>query len=197
MKLNNKYYILRHGQAMSNVKDICSSYPEKFRNPLTVYGKEQIKIAAEKLKNKNIDLIFASPMLRTKQTAEIVSKNLKLKVKTDKRLRELGFGIFNGKPVSDFVNHFGSHKTRIKNKPPKGENYMDVSNRVYDLFKDINSKYKNKNILIVSHQAPLLLLRAKILGYSLSGAIIKIAKIFEEKKITKGELIDLNENKTL
>ena len=47
MNLNNKYYLLRHGEAISNAKNIISSWPEKFRNYLTGKGKEQINISAK------------------------------------------------------------------------------------------------------------------------------------------------------
>ncbi len=73
---------MRHGQAKSNVRAVCSCFPEKFKNPLTVFGKEEVREFAEKLKTKldlegqAIDLIFASDLLRTKQTAEIVEKYL-------------------------------------------------------------------------------------------------------------------------
>ena len=63
MKLRNKYYIMRHGQAISNVKALCSSWPETFYNPLTKTGRETVEESAWKLMGKNIDLIFASPLL--------------------------------------------------------------------------------------------------------------------------------------
>jgi broad specificity phosphatase PhoE len=197
MKLNNTYYILRHGESRGNVKNIVSCWPEKFYNPLTKKGQDQIKDVAGKLKTKNVDIIFCSPILRAKQTAEIIGKRLGLEPKIDKRLRELGFGIFNHKSIEEFVKHFAKHVDRIKNRPPKGENYQDVTKRMFRFFKDINKKYKGKNILIVSHQAPLLLLRARVSGYLLSESIVKLEEIFQEKRITKGELIELNNNKTL
>ena len=81
MKLKNKYYIMRHGQALSNVRALCSSWPEKFHNPLTKIGREAVKASAEKLKKSGrcVDLIFASPLLRAKQTALIVGKIFKVK----------------------------------------------------------------------------------------------------------------------
>lgn len=191
MKLNNKYYILRHGEAMSNVKNVVSCWPEKFKNHLTKKGKLQIESAADKLENKNIDLIFASPLLRTKETAEIVAGKLKLKVKYDKRLREIRFGTFNSKQANDFKNYFKGLQDRIKNKTPGGENYTEVSKRVFDFLKEINKKYKGKNILVVSHQAPIMLLLAKIEDVSMLKNIKELKKVLEEKKVTKGELIEV------
>jgi len=192
MKLHNKYYILRHGEALSNIKRVISSWPEKFKNPLTPRGREMIEHAAKKLKNKSIDIIFTSPILRAKETAQIVGKALNCKPKQDKRLREISFGIFNGQPIGNFQGYFSSSNDRIRGKAPRGESYADVLARVMIFFKEINKKYKGKNILIVSHQAPLLLLLGKIKGHSIKESIIPLHTVFHEKRITKGELVELN-----
>lgn len=193
--MKNKYYILRHGQAISNVKDIVSCWPEKFNNPLTKLGNEMIKESAEKLKNtcaeqgRSIDLIFASPLLRTQQTAEIVGKELKIKPKIDKRLREVGFGIFNGGSAEKMWKSFKGEEERIKNGPPRGESYTQILERMMDFLKDIDKKYKNKNILIVSHEGPLVLLQGKVMGLSIKETIKEFPL---EKRIHKGEIRKLN-----
>ena len=192
MKLRNKYYLLRHGEAISNVKDLVSCWPEKFHNPLTKKGVSKIERVAKGLKSKNIDLIFSSPLLRTKQTAEIVANELGLKVKHDKRLRELGLGAYNGKPAGEFLTYFKNREDRVTKAVPRGESYKDILNRIFSFFKDINKKYKGKTILIVSHQAPLLLLLGKINGNSITQSTDGIFNAKGEKKITKGELIELN-----
>lgn len=189
MKLNNKYYILRHGEAMSNVKKVVSSWPEKFENPLTERGIEMIKESAEKLKNKNINLIFASPLLRTKQTAGIVGKALKIKPKTDKRLKEINFGNINGSPITDVDNAFKKESERIYKAIPEGESYDNVLNRVYDFLIDIDRKYKGKNILLVSHECPLWVLEAKVNEMPLE-EVLKITS--RDQRIHKGEVRELN-----
>jgi len=195
MKLKNKYYIVRHGQAISNVKSFCSCWPEKFKNPLTKLGKETIKGSAEKLKNicaeqgQSIDLIFASPLLRTQQTAEIIAKKLKLKVKTDRRLREIGFGIFNNKPLEGMWRYFKTEEERITQSPPKGENYQEILERMTSFLKDTDKKYKAKNILVVSHEGPLFLLQGKAMGLSIKETIKGFPN---EKRIHKGEIRELN-----
>ena len=192
MKLNNKYYILRHGEAVSNVKDIVSCWPEKFYNPLTEKGIAKIEGVAKGLERKNIEHIFSSPLLRTSQTAEIIGNHLRLKVKKDKRLRELEFGIFNGGPEDDFIKYFKNKKERLKKSAPKGENYNGALKRVWDFFQETNKKYKNKNILIISHQAPLLLLLGKVNGQPILESMDGIVRVTGERKIIKGQLIELN-----
>src|ERR1035437_890189 len=137
MKLNNKYYIMRHGEAKSNVDNIVSCWPEKFENPLTKKGREQAESAAEKMKNKNIDLIFASPILRARESAEIVGEKLKIKPKFDRRIRELGFGIFNGKQENGFMKYFNEFAERLKRKAPGGENYTEVLKRIWEFFLEV------------------------------------------------------------
>jgi broad specificity phosphatase PhoE len=151
MKLNNQYYLLRHGEARSNKIRIFSSYPEKFHNPLTNYGKNQIEKLAQKFKKEKIDLIFSSDLLRTKQTAEIVAKQLKLKINFDRRLREINFGAFNNQAEDGWVCFFENEKEKYTKRPKNGENFRDVRKRSLEFLKFINGKYKNKKILIVSH----------------------------------------------
>jgi len=195
MKLNNKYYILRHGEALSNVKDIVSSWPEKFNNHLTKKGREMIKESAQQLKNtcaeqgRSINLIFTSPLLRTKQTAEIVGEALKIKPKIDKRLREVGFGKLSNGPIDTLWNFFKNEEERIKKRPPKGETYVEILDRLVNFLKDTDKKYKNKNILIISHEGPLVLLEGKVMGLSLKETIKKFPS---EKRIHKGEIRELN-----
>ncbi|MEK7658392.1 MAG: histidine phosphatase family protein [Patescibacteria group bacterium] len=189
MKLNNKYYVLRHGEALSNVKNIVSCWPEKFENSLTKNGISQIKIVAQELRNKNINLVLASDLLRTKQTAEISGNILGIKPEYDKRLREIDFGILNGGLASDFEKYFKNYLERIDKATPEGENYKDVFKRVADFFKEINNKYKDKNILIISHQAPLFLLEGYMRGFSIEQTIENFP---EEKMLRNGELRGLN-----
>ncbi len=175
---------------MSNVKGVVSSWPEKFKNSLTLLGREQVKKAAQKLKTKHIDLIFASDLLRTRQTAEIVGKTLKLAPKFDKRLREVGFGTLNGKTNDLVITTFSDEQLRIDQKNQFGsELYKEVLERMTDFLKDVDSQYHGKSILVVSHQCPLWLVEDFVKGISLREDIKRNP---EEKRINKGEIRELN-----
>ena len=189
MQLNNKYYILRHGEAISNVRNVISSWPETFENPLTEKGKEQVAGSAEKLKNKNIDLIFASDVLRAKQTAQIVAQVLKLEIIFDARLRELDAGSFNGKTLTQWREYFEREEKSIDHSVPGGETYHQVLARIQDFLNDTDKKYTGKNMLIVSHQCPLWILEDVVKGFSLE---VGLKKYPEDKRIGKGELRELN-----
>ncbi len=188
---------MRHGQAISNIKRICSNRPEKFKNPLTEYGQEMARESAEKLKERLdkkgqvIDLIFCSPLLRTKQTAGIAGNIFHLNLKTDLRLREIGFGIFNEKHLEGMWKYFKNEEERIKKAPLRGETYAQILNRMSDFLKSLEKKYKDRNILIVSHEGPLFLLQGWVEGLSL---VQTIKKYPTPKRIHKAEIRQLNKN---
>lgn len=188
MTLKNTYYLLRHGEAISNVKQIVSSWPEELKNPLTIMGRKQVREAARKLKNKGISLIFSSDLLRTQQTADIVGRTLKIKPKFDKRLREISFGGLNGRPAEELL-YLSFEKDRIKHSFQKSETYKNVLERVWDFFAEINRKYKNKNILVISHQCPLWILENRIKGLPLEEGLERVPK---HKRIGRGEIRELN-----
>lgn len=198
MKLKNKYFILRHGESLKNKLGVASSWPETIPYPLTENGKKQAKAAAKKLKNKKIDLIFTSDLLRTKQTAGIVGKALGIKPKPDKRLREINVGIFNNQPiekVGDFWNKgeklppLKYYQARFKSAPKGGENYSQVEKRLVGFIKYTEKQYQSKNILIVSHERTLTLFEKAIYGDSLQKFI---ENIMGKKEIKTGELRKIN-----
>ena len=76
----NKYYILRHGETIYQTEKKKMMYPWPESEPvlLTKNGLSQIKKVAKSLKNKKIDLIYSSDASRTRQTAEIVARELEI-----------------------------------------------------------------------------------------------------------------------
>ena len=150
-KSGNKYFAMRHGEGEHNISGIAAS---RIDSPvhLTENGKLNTEAAAEKLSDKKIDFIYASPLLRTKETAEIVAKKLGIssdEVVFDKRLKEIDVGGREGKKFSfiDFFQNLKSFDEKIDN----GESPKDVRRRVAKFFYEIEEKHKGKNVLIVTH----------------------------------------------
>jgi len=166
MKLFNNYFILRHGEAVSNKEDFVSCWPEKIKNPLTSKGKKQIQKIILELKKEKINLIFSSDVLRAKQTAQMTAKELGLKVSFDKRLREINVGIFNGESIKEWNSYFVTRAEKFTKRAPGAENRRDIKKRMMDFIKDIDKKYKNKTILIISHENPLIVLQGVAKGFS-------------------------------
>lgn len=159
----NKYILMRHGESLSNVLKINSDAVGD-QHPLTEKGRKEVEKAAEKLKKNKIDLIFSSPILRTKETAEMVAKKLGVEVKYDERLRELSTGFFDGDSYDKYEHFIDSTQERFLQKPPGGESLVDARTRVFKCIKEIEEQYHDKIILIVSHEIPLWMLASSMLG---------------------------------
>ena len=155
-KSNNEYFVMRHGEANHNVlgqeKYDSSMDPD---NHLTENGKSAVKENAEKLKLENIDVIYCSPFLRTKETAEIVADIIgfeKSKIIYDNRLREHGLGELDGKSFDD------AHKIIFKNFGQKLysneyglESYDDMRIRSGNFISELENNLDSKKVLIITH----------------------------------------------
>lgn len=161
-ELKNRYFILRHGETTHQIErpNIVYYWPEdKPPASLTEKGRNQIQEATKNLKNQKIDLIFSSDVLRAQQTAEIVAKELNIEVKQDQRLRDINWGIYQGKAHQEAWAYYRHNmEEKLKKAPPQGESWNDVKERMVNFIKETEEKYSKKNILIVSHGDPLWLL---------------------------------------
>lgn len=165
-KSKNTYYLLRHGEADSNVNNIATSNIQT-SNGLTKEGRKQIREAAKKLVKEKIDIIISSPYPRTKETAEIVTQVLGLKPNFDQHLQEMDFGSYDGLPVAEFKAKFpGGELERFERAPNGGENLKDVLKREMDLVKELEKKHKGKKILLVGHGDPFWVLEGALRGKS-------------------------------
>ncbi len=157
VKSGNQYFVMRHGGTEGNKKEIIS-YKNESSDQLTKEGVDGVVVSAGNLKNKKIDFIISSPFTRTKQTAEIVRKELDLSndaVIFDDRLIEINPGIFDGKDWNEY--HLEVSKTKddwFNRKVEGGESFLDVAKRVGECLYEVEEKYKNKNILFVTHGGP-------------------------------------------
>ncbi len=164
-KSKNKILIVRHGESESNLSGILSSNPKTI-NHLTEKGREQAVLAAKNLKDK-VDIIYCSPFMRTKETAEIIADNIgypKEKIIYDERLHEIYGGEFDGKKDADYQAFFGNREEKFTKRPKGGETYEDSKKRMCDFLYEVDLKndglpaQSGKNILIVSHNTPIWLM---------------------------------------
>ncbi len=141
-------YFVRHGETEGNLKKI---YIGKLDFPLNENGFEQARKTAEKLKDKQIDMIFCSPAQRAKQTmGEIAKFHHNAEIVFDDRLLERGDGELDGQPLSDEYEEL-RWDWNVDLNPKLGEPIKEAYKRVSNFYDEILAKYKNKNILIVSH----------------------------------------------
>lgn len=171
-RASNTYFVMRHGEAENNARSVISSVATN-EHHLTEKGKKQVLEGVSWFRGKKIDLIFSSPFIRTRETAEIVARTIAYpvdKIVFDNRIHELNAGDWNGKPFPDFVKFF-AHASRFDIRPDGGENYVDIKKRMGDFIYDLEKKYQGKNILIITHDSPAFLLKAVAEGLTRREAI--------------------------
>lgn len=140
-------YITRHGQTDWNLqKKVMGRCDE----PLNHTGINQALETRDKLMDINIDLIICSPLLRAKQTADIINENRGIPIIYDDRIIERDFGEFEGMETNNF--DFDGYWDYYKNESyQRAENIQVFFNRVYQFLNEILENYNDKNILFVTH----------------------------------------------
>ncbi len=161
-KSGNSYFVMRHGEADNNVANVLSSRKENAHH-LTELGKTQVVRTTEKLHDLKITKIITSPFVRTQETARLVAEGLGLgteSIETDDRLSEYDVGDLEGKSTTADDAYFGSALERFEKRCPNGESLADIKRRMGDALHELEEKYQNENILIISHSTPLWMLKA-------------------------------------
>jgi broad specificity phosphatase PhoE len=177
MKINNKYIFLRHGQTshQADPKKRILNYPKnQNRLFLSAMGKKQIFRAAKILEKKKINIIYCSPLPRTRQSCGIISKIIKVPVFFDKRLMDINMGIFHGRSQLESRNYFISEKPRFKKRSPQGESWNDVIKRAGDFLKDVEGRNGGKTILVISHADPIWFLAGIVAGCKTENDFLKV-----------------------
>jgi len=141
--------LIRHGQTDANLHHIIQG---QNNTPLNETGKKQAKKVAKELKASKANLIISSDLKRAKETAYIISKECKISVVLDKRLREMKLGLWEGISFEEAARH--SSFEIWERKPSKwkiegSETLEEVQKRMVDAVQEFSEKYGN--IIVVSH----------------------------------------------
>lgn len=141
-----KIYFAAHSTTIDNEKEISSGWKDV---ELSALGIKQSKEMSETFENIKIDLICCSDLKRAVDTVKIAFED-KIPVITDKRLRELNYGDFNGKPAETVGP---MKKEHIKEPFPNGESYEQTIQRTQEFYKELKERYPDKTVLVVGHRA--------------------------------------------
>jgi broad specificity phosphatase PhoE len=125
-----------------------------------------------------------------RDTAEIVADVigfLKDKIVFDERLRDVNWGIFGGKTKAEAWEFYNGEAMKKFEEPvPEGESWNECKDRVVSVLDELEQKFENKNILIVSHGDPLWLLESYVMGLGKEETLKN-----RERIITTGEVREL------
>lgn len=141
-----KIYVIRHGQTDINIQNKINALNDV---DLNSEGVRQAKNLADKIKDIDYDFIISSPLIRTIHTAELLNiKNKEMIL--DKRIQERDAGYLTEQPVS-LIRDEDWWSVYPKNDYKDAETVINVIQRVKIFLDEIKVRYKNKNIIIVTH----------------------------------------------
>ncbi|MCD8508106.1 MAG: class I tRNA ligase family protein [Candidatus Pacebacteria bacterium] len=154
-----KMIIMRHAESEKNIADVWDASDDTY--PLTATGRAQAQACAQKLKDAGIDIIVASPVRRTRETAEIIAREIGATMHIEEALREIDSGNWEGKTYAevkesrDAYNALDSDAFHHAIRGDHGESWQTFDERVSAWYRDVCTRYAGKTILVVSHFANL------------------------------------------
>lgn len=168
--------LFRHGQCDHNIKNWISCGLDS-KSELTDFGKLVVRESAYELKKyleyKDNIKILASPLLRTKQTAEIICDEIGLNPESiifDERIKEVDYGSYNEGPVSNLPYDVYDID---KFKEQGGENYEDIHKRIDSFMNEVFND--TDTFIVVSHALTIREIHKKLTGVQDK---IKVGKFF-------------------
>jgi ribonuclease H / adenosylcobalamin/alpha-ribazole phosphatase len=154
-------HLLRHGQTEHTPERRFSGRNDL---PLSRTGRAEAEAAAARAAELGIEVVVASPLRRTRETAEIVAGMLGLPVQFDDDLVELDFGRLEGLTFDEAAARHPlaarRFMTDVSLAAPGGESIADVSRRVARARQRILTQHAGRTVLVVSHVTPIKLLLA-------------------------------------
>jgi probable phosphoglycerate mutase len=161
-KLRNKYFAVRHGESEANVAHLISSNPQIgiASHGLSPTGRIQVsentKLFLQTELSNNSYIIISSDFRRAHETADILAFNLsnsnKQNIQLDQRLRERFFGIYDGTSDENYKTIWQNDEENPgQNLTDQVESVESVRERTTALIQELEEKYENQIIFLVSH----------------------------------------------
>ena len=141
-------YVVRHGETIWNVERKVQGITDI---PLTEKGRKDAEELQELISTLNIDVVISSPLDRARETAKILVNN-SLPINTDDRIKERDWGMNEGALI-DTVDRWDCWDVVLNTKVQNIECIQDFMYRVSSFLEYIKVRYKDSNVLIVTHSA--------------------------------------------
>lgn len=164
----NRLHLIRHGEVHNPSSVIYGRLPH-FQ--LSERGHQMAAAAAIELKNQKrpVNRVVASPLLRTRESAEHVEREFGLSVSTDDRLIE-PWNNFEGRKIGGLHiiarPHLYYH-LRNPQRPSWGEPFEAVASRMLEAMDHAWNSVPDGDVVLVTHQLPIEMVHRKLSGKNL------------------------------
>jgi broad specificity phosphatase PhoE len=148
-----RLFLIRHGRSTWNAVKRIQGHADP---PLDRVGREQARCLAERLRGEEIAMFYASPLLRARETADIIGEALDVPVAPDERLKEHGVGDITGltweqigEQYPDVAQCWAEDPENLK--IPGAEESAPFRARVVAAFDDIVARHAEETAGVVTH----------------------------------------------
>lgn len=152
---NMRIYLVRHGETEWNR---IRRFQGRSNLPLNQEGIKQVNALALALKNKPLNAIYTSPLLRAFETARLIKVfHPSIPIFEEKGLIEMDLGEFDGMKAQDWAEQYPDFRKAWNENPasvqmPGGESLKEVQTRAKDTLERITRIYSpDSSILLSSH----------------------------------------------
>ena len=137
--------VVRHGVTLWNKE---GRYQGQTDIPLSDEGISQAEAVGRRLAGEPVCRVYSSDLARARMTASIIARHHDIEVKTDRRLREMYFGEWEGLTFDEIGKKWPGLRDKwlkdpVNLRPPGGESASDLISRVLKAVRDIYSDIKN------------------------------------------------------
>jgi probable phosphoglycerate mutase len=146
--------ITRHGETDWNQQGILQGWTDVTLNEL---GRQQARDMAASFDKAGFEAVWSSPLLRARETAEIIAPLIRLPVpRVHRGLMERNFGVFQGIPKSELAELNPVELQLILKRNPDGhfeggETMDQFADRVLGAIVNIGGHSHDQKVLIITH----------------------------------------------
>jgi probable phosphoglycerate mutase len=166
-----RVFLVRHGATVLSAED---RYAGSADVALSDEGRAQARALGARLASEPLAAAYASPMSRTRDTAELIVAGRGLSVAAVPEIRETDHGHWEGRTREEIRAAFPDEYARWERDPftfapSRGETGLQVLARALPAFLAIVHRHANGSVLVVSHKATIRLVIGELLGVELRG----------------------------
>jgi len=153
--------LARHGETDWNAAQRWQGHADR---PLTVLGRAQAEALARQLDAYPLAAIYASDLLRARNTADVVGRRHGIDVILRQDLREVDCGSWSGRYHADIAPEELERWRAGEKGWEGGESYEEMATRLVRAVIDVAAVHNGDHVLIVSHGAAIRGVHAHALG---------------------------------
>lgn len=152
-KASTRLIFVRHGETELNRTGRLRGLLDA---SLNATGRTQARAVARRLSTVAVDIVYASPLARTMETAAAIVRGRRVAVVREQRLRDIDYGLWAGRTPDDVERNGPGSFRRWHAAPdavriPNGEAFASVRRRIRTLVREVVLRHSGRTVVLVSH----------------------------------------------